>query len=1620
MKWRKAARLFVIFLGSVFGIIALLFIILNLPFLEGFVTRQCNQILGKANVPIHVDAVKRVMPYSVKIQGILISDPEGDTIIHVSELKTNCKLRALVRNKVILKDLDLDQASVELLMNYDTRELNIAEAFKKGEKPQVNPAEKKKAAWIISVKKGKLSSTHFLMSDSISGTYILQDISGMKLKSFSVSLPEHEILANTLELENAAGQIALGPGNGSESKKKRKGPPWNFGLLNLSMKEINFGYSNGSDGFTLETILGEGIVRANEMDMRSKQIDLKRISLSGATTNIYTSYQPHTSEARNESDPKNFPWTIKSKAIDLEDVNMLLGKRNNPDADSLENKFSLASLDMKLKGFLLDEDQAAVEINKLGFSLDNGLIVKELEGDLESHPANTKLNLTLETEHSKLNVDALAQEGFFDVISAPEGPGKATIRISDTELSMEDLSYFISALKDQPGFAALANIPYSLSAEIDIVKSTYTFSEFSLNQGQNFTLSLNGSLDDPLRISETRGKLTINLSDIDRLWLNKVLAGFGMSGGIAEYTDLSMKSTISETFTSPDFHIDLKSSLGNLDAVGSMNFDTDSFSIHSTLKQVELGDILNNKELGAFSGAADLTGSGFSIEALQADFSLLLDSLSFHGYQYSQTEITGRLGPDSYEFDIHMDDPFLKTDLTAILNQGDSLINLHASGSVSTQLNALNLYSDTLFIQTTFDGHLAKGSADLETKISLSEISLITPQDSANIQNIDALFNSDSLRTALKAEADFFQLDLLSSLPFSEFTHIGPAYGNYLATFTGQNSATSYRRVEELPEINSTGEIRYHDALGIFIQDTSLFFKNLDFSVINIPSDRRIDYKIKGEAIEYGIMKIGILNTSISDTAGILNIQITAEDNSINSSPANELRIKSRFEEGTSLSELTLLDKQLEIVYGLELATMLDSQNIEFSIPSRELILNHKHWQMDTASLLSVNTSSKTFSPNLRMHTDSSFLHLITEDVNKESDFKLILNNVTLNSLVQEGLVSGNPDGLLSGSIAYDLTGDIERRLSTDLEFRDIQWSGLNFGSIDLEGIFKIDSSKAYTIDMSAVLDSSKLNVKGEKIYGGNGSVQADFSSVPIRTFQPFVRDHLSGLEGSLSGKINLSSKENQDNMLGELFIKDAHLKINTLNATFRIPQDSVHFSGKRIVFEKFSIVDSLDNELLVDGFIGFGDHWSPYADMEVSSSKLQVMNRSEKEDVPIYGNIFVDSRLSIKGPLVNPDIKGQIFLTEGTDVFYRYMEDLSLSETEKILSFVSYSSTDDAETGSPLRMSGTMMNSSIETIVKIDPATKINFNLAKRIYNINIMIKGGGTLNYNMLNNNQIDLSGKYEISDGTADLKLIGWPKKAFQISKGGFIRWDGLLDNPELNFEALSTVSSSYTNPVDGKLRYVDFNVILRLSQQLSDLDILFTINTSDQYLMSIINTLGPEEQMRQAITILLFEYVDLPGISTSSNYMSQQVSQLLASQLNELAKTTIQGVDISFGIDTYTQASETGAEETKTSLSYEVRKNFLNDRAQIELSGRLDDLTQQTGNTDMSLNNLSFEYRLDSAASKYLKVYNEHSYEDVFSGEVVKTGVGFTYRKRYQYLKDIWRRTNRKQKTEPREE
>jgi translocation and assembly module TamB len=1197
----------------------------------------------------------------------------------------------------------------------------------------------------------------------------------------------------------------------------------------------------------------------------------------------------------------------------------------------------------------------------------------------------------------------------------PAGILEATMVINNTSLALKDLSFFDRELEKNQFYRILAKAPINFTGSFQLADSRLGFSGITISQDHNFGIELSGTSDHPFQPEKSRSDLRLEVPFMGTNWLKEMLAGFGLVDLNPEFVTLSLKSTLSDGYRAQDFNLELASGLGNMGLSGSFNLRTDTFSLNAAFDRLMLEGILAVPDLGPMSGSGEIAGTGLNQRKPDATLVILIDSLSFREYDYTRTRIEGSISSEVMDFHILADDPSFKMNLDASVNRGDSALMVNANTTLFAQLDKLHLYSDTLGLEGNVIASFKKEPDALETEVMIEEMELTNPRDRATIGPINAFLRIDTSRSILTGNGSFFNTSIRIDKPISELGTLLEGYRDYLNTFVNREHESDATRVSLLPEMSASASVTYHDALGILIPDTSLHFAYLDFALLNRSQDQTFHYDLKGTGLEFKMVKIGSLYASMTDSAGFLDLQVTADNNFIFSNPVNKLLIKSSIADWKTLTDLTVINDRNQIVYNLDLSARVDSNQLTVTIPSRELILNRKHWDLDNPSLLSVDLAAKKVDPDLRMHTDSSTLQIFTTQETGMHHFQVDLGNVALSSLLWNEVIPGEPSGFLSGSLDYGLNEGAGKNLNTDLHISQASWHDLNFGRIDIQGILEADQGEYYSVDMSARLDSAQINMKIDNPQDGNRTVNSKFSAIPIHTFQPFVRDYLSDLKGTISGTFNISSRRDTENFGGSLTFDGANLRINTLDSRFKIPRDSVKFEGKKMVFNHFRILDSLNSELLVDGYVDFSNNKSITTDLQVSSSRLQVMNRQDDEDATFYGDIFLDSRLSLKGPVTSPVIKGRILLTGGTEIFYRHTEDLSLSESEKIVVFASLASDEDEEMA-PYTGSLTVINRpSVETMVEIDPSTRINFNLSKKIFNIDLMIVGGGLLNYQMLNNNQVNLSGTYTISEGTAEVKMIGWPNKTFRISKGGFVRWDGLVEDPELKFEAVNRIRTSYINPVDGQRREVDFNVVLQLSNRLSELEILFTVNTPDQYLMSIINTLSPEEQMRQAITVLLFENIDLPGISTSSDYMSQQVNQLVASQMNQLTKTTIKGIDISFGIDSYQQTTQSGGEETKTSLSYEVRKGLFNNRAQLEISGRLNDVNKQPGASDLSLNNISVEYRLDSAATRFLKIYNEHTYEDVFDGEVVSTGVGLTYRKRYRTFGEIWKRENRNRKT-----
>ncbi len=79
-----------------------------------------------------------------------------------------------------------------------------------------------------------------------------------------------------------------------------------------------------------------------------------------------------------------------------------------------------------------------------------------------------------------------------------------------------------------------------------------------------------------------------------------------------------------------------------------------------------------------------------------------------------------------------------------------------------------------------------------------------------------------------------------------------------------------------------------------------------------------------------------------------------------------------------------------------------------------------------------------------------------------------------------------------------------------------------------------------------------------------------------------------------------------------------------------------------------FHVLDSLNNTLDINGYIEIDKEWKVYTNLDIGSSGIQVMNTSGDDQESFYGDIFLDSRLSIKGPVKNPVIKGKLTACQG------------------------------------------------------------------------------------------------------------------------------------------------------------------------------------------------------------------------------------------------------------------------------------------------------------------------------------------------------------------------------------
>ena len=493
--------------------------------------------------------------------------------------------------------------------------------------------------------------------------------------------------------------------------------------------------------------------------------------------------------------------------------------------------------------------------------------------------------------------------------------------------------------------------------------------------------------------------------------------------------------------------------------------------------------------------------------------------------------------------------------------------------------------------------------------------------------------------------------------------------------------------------------------------------------------------------------------------------------------------------------------------------------------------------------------------------------------------------------------------------------------------------------------------------------------------------------------------DQLCGLQGYGEGTLTIQGALSRPEVNGEVYLSNSYLESVPYGVKLRFDDDPVRIQHSNLLFENFTVYAHNDNPLNVQGNVDFSDLDNMMVNLRMQANNFQIIGTKEHAKSVAYGKAFVNVFAMMDGPLDNLNMRGRLDVLGTTDMGY-ILRDTPITtdnQLDDLVKFTDFSDTTQIAVSRP-PITGFRMDMTLN--VSNGAHIKAYMNADHSNY---IDLMGGGTLRMLYSPADNLQLTGRYTLSNGEMKYALPIIPLKTFTIQDGSYIEFTGDPMNPTLNIAAVEHTKATVTG-TNGVGRSVAFDCGVNITRTLSDMGLEFTLDApEDMQLHGELQAMGVEQRGKLAVTMLTTGMYLADG-NTKPFSMNSALSSFLSSEISNLTGNALRTLDLSFGMDNSTDA--TG--QTHTDHSFKFAKRFLNNRLKLAVGGKVTTGEEMPGGRNNSFfDNLSLEYRLDDTANKYLNLYFENNSYDWLDGYTQKYGGGFIWRRTLQNFTDIFR-------------
>ncbi len=1650
---RKSIKIVLWIVASIIMLVVLLAISLNIPAVQNFVKdKAITYLKNKTHTEVSLESIKIALPKDVVLNKFYIEDKKGDTLLYAQKLSVDISLLKLLSNTVEINNIEFEKIRANVTRIAPDTTFNfsfLVDAFMSEQKKPEEEVQKDSTSTMkFSLNKISLKDIGIVYRDDVAGNDVSVKLGEFTTKIKEFDMPNQHYVIKNLSLKNTTlkylqqkplTQLAAHLQKSIDTTQSATGKLPLVEVEDVAFSNVKINYDDMLSDTRADLNLAELSLTKLFADLTKSNFKLDEATLNNS--NILFAFKP-AAVAKDlkaaDASAKTSDTLAAAPSAMAVLVNKLNLAGNNIQFDNLGAK-PVKGMDfnhLKINGLGIGADSLSYSAAGIRVKVKNGSMkeksgfeVSKLQGDVVYNDKNVKIsNLIFKTPNTNIeNNTELNYTSIDDLTKHPERV-KLNIEVKNTVLGLKDATYFSDAVP-----ANYRNQKIAVNARANGYMNNLSIPQLQISGLKSTRIDVNGTVK--------------GLPDVNKTYLNLNIKRFATTK--SDLLALIPKNTLPASIELPNSiaaNGQFKGSISNFNTGFNINTDMGSAKLLATMKgpkgkesytaninlnNFNVGRLMKMQPtLGRITVKANISGTGIDAKTAAAKVNAQLVSAYYNKYTYRNLLLSGTYAAQKLNLKSSMADSNANFSLTAFVNMAGKYPAVKADMNLKqVDLQKLNFSTTPFQLAGLVKADIKTADPDyLNGDVSIRALQLVKDGQKFNMDTIDIHSEATATSNLLTLHSEVLSAKVDGKY---QLTNLASAFINQI------NKYYAFGEVTKIPDQRFRFEVKFYNPkfLKNFVPQLTAFSPSQMSGLLDTKKDSLIMNAWFPQVI-YGDYKVDSTRLTVDNANQQLNYKLLVGHLQSPSIALYNTELSGQADNNLLGVNIFLRDSKLKNKYMLGGNFKSMGKNYQFSFAPDKLVLNYEKWSVSPENYLQFGASG-ILANQFNLSQGSQLLSINSLNATPNSPLKVEFKDFQIATLTK----FAEQDSALVGGVING-TVDVKELMSSPKFTANMTIDQLRYQKDEL-GTLRVavnnNTPNAFETNI-ALTGVHELRVNG--FYYTNTENALDLTvnidKIDMKALESLSMGQIKRGSGTITGALTVKGSTTKPKVLGDIKFNQVAFTASYVNSYLRMPNETISFTDAGVIFNNFTIIDSLNKRATINGGILTTDYTNFKFNMDIKTNNFRALNSTSADNDMIYGTVFLTSNIKVRGDLNQPDVNMTIKVEKGTKFFFALpVDDPSVIAQEGIVQFI------DADVA-PYNGQKALKSDSISKApvkgfnltadLEVDPEAELNVVVDPSNGDA-LKVRGTANLTATMDPSGKTSLTGRYEIVDGSYNLSVGPLGKKEFKLVKGSTIVWTGDPMSANVNLSALYEVNAApidllnQPDLIEAKTK-LPFQVYLTMKGELLKPIISFRLDLpenergalSGQVYTKLLQVNRDENELNKQVFALLalnrfiasnpFQSLAGGGGGVSTLARSS-VSKLLTEQLNNLASDLIQGVDINFGVNSSEDYS-TGALEQKTDLEVGLSKKLLNDRLTVTVGSTFGlEGPQPKGQSSSNIaGNVNVEYALSADGRYRLRAYRRNQTEGVVEGQIIETGLGFALVVDYNKFREIFqKRRNR---------